>query len=99
MDTTIAIRQYRPSDYDQVARIFQDGIEEVQSVSYQSLYNGKFPQLIASELVAFLGGWIFWLHILSGGHPGGVACGITSFAMLCCLSLWMRQRWTKYYIR
>ena len=99
METTTAIRQYRPSDYEQVVRIFQHGIEEVQAVSYQSLYNGKFPQLIASELVAFFGGWIFWLNILSGEHVGGVICGLTSLAILCCLSLWMRQRWTKYYIK
>ena len=99
METTTAIRQYRPSDYDQVAQIFQDGQYEVQAVSHQSLYNGKFPQLIASELVAFFGGWIFWLRILKGEHAGGVACGVSSLVMLCSLSLWMRQRWANYYIR
>ena len=99
MEMTINLRQYRPSDYDQVTRIFQDGIQEIQTVAHQSLYNGKFPKLIASELVAYFGGWLFWLYIICGGHWGGIFCGIISLAMLCWLSLWIRQRWTKYIIR
>ena len=52
-----------------------------------------------ADCVIAFGGGIIGLRSLDGGHIGGFLCGIISFVMFCCLSLWIRRAWTRKYIR
>ena len=99
MNGEIKLRKYHPGDYNQVVRIFQEGIREVHGHAHRSFYNGHFPQLIVCELLAFFGGGILGLYSLDGGHIEGFTFGIISFVTFCCLSLWIRRTWTRKYIR
>ena len=95
----IKLRKYNPDDYNQVVQIYQDGIKEVNKNAYQSFYNGLFPQLIISEIVAFIGGYCIGFYSLDIGYFGSFICGTISLAILCCISLWFRREWTDSWVR
>ena len=99
MSSEIKIRKYHPDDYSQVVKVYQDGIREVNHRAHQSLYNGRFPQLIICELVAFIGGFAFGFQCLDIGYTGSFICGTIFLAIFCCFSLWIRRMWTRNYLR
>ena len=95
----IEIRKYREDDYEQVVKLFENGINETHINYLANFYNGKYPNLIAFEILFFTLGYFLGNY---GNDESGVLpilSGVLFVAIFCFLSFWMRWRWNKIYIR
>ena len=95
----IKIRKYREDDYEQVVRIFENGINDTHINYLTTFYNGKFPNLIAFEMLFFTSGYFFGYYRSNQSYVVPIVFGVLFVATFCFLSFWMRWRWNKIYIR
>lgn len=95
----IKIRKYREDDYEQVVRIFENGINETHLNYLEKFYNGKYPNLIALEILYFTLGYFLGNYGNDKSSVAPILSGTLFVAIFCVLSFWMRWRWNKIYIR